>query len=194
MTDSKTLTIVHFLINQNDISDLERELVGLLGCVRPDGLHLSQGWGREPGSVKPGTGTAAHPHLFRNVTLSPCPHSCHLLVLSVCSPSLSWPSAVIQRALSLLKAQPRLSPAPWSALSCPHPTASSASISAPVSNPCVSAPLCSLPPHSATESSHLPPVLLSLAPPCHRRWQNRIKVCWKSLWHRKHFSFTCTKL
>lgn len=58
VTDAKaSLTVVHLLINQNDISDLEREFIGLLGCVRSDDLHLSQCWGRsEPGSVKADTG------------------------------------------------------------------------------------------------------------------------------------------
>lgn len=54
LTAKSSLTISDFLINQNDISDLERELIGLLGCVRSDDLHLSQRWGRsEPGSVTP---------------------------------------------------------------------------------------------------------------------------------------------
>lgn len=121
MTDSKTLTIIHLLINQNHISDLERELIGLLGCVRPDGLHLSQRWGGEPGSVKPGTGQGlALQHItiyLRNVTLSPLAPQ-----LSLTGPVRVLPVTVLaQRRDPAGSVTPEsTTQGPGSAPSCPH--------------------------------------------------------------------------
>lgn len=71
-TAKSSLTISDFLINQNDISDLQRELVGLLGCVCPGDLHLGQGWGgREPGSVKPSQASITPSFILKMSTFPP---------------------------------------------------------------------------------------------------------------------------
>lgn len=52
LTAKFSLTVIYFLINQNDVRDLKREFIWLLCCVCSDDLYLSQSCARnKPGWI-----------------------------------------------------------------------------------------------------------------------------------------------